>query len=500
MKRCAGILLHPLSLPGSAGGGTLDHNVDTFLDFCGSHHQSIWQVLPLGPTGYGDSPYQSFSTHAGNPYLISIERLNTDGLATLQEVKQAGFDCEPDKVDYCNLYEVKRPVLYAIASKFEERATPEQKEQYLSFCAQNSHWLEDYALYMTIKEQEGKSWQEWPPQLRKRRKLALDKVRENQAEQIKIHQVIQWFFSHQWERVREKAREAGVKILGDIPIFVALDSADAWAHPELFQFDRERRPTAVAGVPPDYFSETGQLWGNPLYRWEKHQTTRFRWWCDRIRSALRLYDMVRIDHFRGFASYWSVPAGDENAIGGKWIEAPGKRLFKALKREFPELPIVAEDLGDITPDVHELREQFELPGMKVLQFAFSDPNNEFLPHHYERDFVVYTGTHDNDTTAGWYEDPDRKEERKFFCHYTGIPLETPSDKAVEQMVRLAMRSVANVAIVPFQDILKKGTGSRMNTPSEAADNWQWRMTPQELQQKQGWLLEATWLSGRKLES
>jgi 4-alpha-glucanotransferase len=496
MKRSAGILLHPLSLPGSAGGGTLHSEVDTFLDFCKTHHQTVWQVLPLGPTGYGDSPYQSFSTHAGNPYLISLEGLEEEGLATADEVADAQFESDADKIDYCNLYEVRRPVLYKIAGKFQKRATKKQIEAFEKFCEQQEHWLKDYALYMTIKEEQNKSWQDWPAPLRKRQQKALEEFQKKKREQLEVHKVIQWFFDEQWTRVRAKAKERGVQILGDIPIFVALDSADAWAHPELFQFDAQRRPTHVAGVPPDYFSEDGQLWGNPLYKWKKHESTRFRWWSDRIRSSLRMYDMVRIDHFRGFAGYWSVTAGEKTAKGGEWKEAPGKKLFKRLKSEFPDLPIVAEDLGDITPDVHALRNEFQLPGMKVLQFAFSDPSNDFLPHNFESDFVVYTGTHDNDTTAGWYQDEERTQERKFFCRYLGLSEETPVEEAVEHMIRLAMRSVAKIAIVPYQDLLKKGTQARMNTPSQASDNWQWRMTQDELEAEQKWLLEATWLSGR----
>lgn len=497
MTRCAGILLHPLSLPGSAGGGTLNKEIDKFLRFCREHHQSIWQVLPLGPTGYGDSPYQSFSTHAGNPYLISIEELVKAGLATEEELEASVFPCDSEKIDYCNLYEVRRPVLYKIAAKFEQRAKKTAKQSFQDFCDKQRHWLDDYALYMTIKEEQEKSWQDWPAPLRKRRKQALDKVRNERADTIQVHKVIQWFFDKQWQVVREKAKDAGVKILGDIPIFVALDSADAWANPELFQFDKERKPVAVAGVPPDYFSEDGQLWGNPLYKWEKHQGTRFRWWIERIRSSLRLYDMVRIDHFRGFAGYWSVPADEKTAKAGAWRKAPGEKLFKLLEKEFPDLPVVAEDLGDITPDVHALRKQFELPGMKVLQFAFSDPGNDFLPHNFESNFVVYTGTHDNDTTAGWYEDPEREAEQNFFRHYLGLEDELSTEEAVEQMVRLAMRSTARIAVIPFQDVLKKGTEARMNTPSEASGNWQWRMTSDELSEKQGWLLEATWITGRK---
>lgn len=496
MKRRSGLLLHPLSLPGATGGGTLDGSISTFLDFCRYHHQTVWQVLPLGPTGYGDSPYQSFSTHAGNPYLISLEGLETEGLASAAEVKDAAIKGEVDKVDYCNLYEVRRPVLYRVAEQFDKRATDAHRKAYKAFCKSEAHWLDDYALYMTIKEEQQKSWQDWPTPLRKREEKALDEVRAKQKATLEMHKVVQWFFAHQWAQVREKAKEAGVQIMGDIPIFVALDSADAWANAELFQFDKDRKPTAVAGVPPDYFSADGQLWGNPLYKWEKHEKEGFAWWKDRIRSALRLYDMVRIDHFRGFAGYWSVPAGAENARGGAWKTAPGEKLFKALQKEFPELPVVAEDLGDITPDVHALRDKFKLPGMKVLQFAFSAPANEFLPHHYHSNFVVYTGTHDNDTTGGWYTDENLKAEQKFFRHYLGLATETTTEEAVRHMVRLAMRSVAYLAIVPFQDVLALDGKARMNTPSVAADNWQWRMTTEQLEARQDWLKETTWLSAR----
>ncbi len=496
MKRRAGLLLHPLSLPGATGSGTLDQTIDTFLSFCEYHHQTVWQVLPLGPTGYGDSPYQSFSTHAGNPYLISLEELQKEGLASADEVQEAHIEGRDDKVDYCNLYEVRRPVLYRIAAQFEKRAGAGQKKAYKAFCEAEQHWLDDYALYMTIKEAQEKSWQDWPEPLRKRSEKALDEVRSRDKAAIETHKVVQWFFAHQWAKVRAKAKAAGVEILGDIPIFVALDSADAWANPDLFQFDKDRRPTAVAGVPPDYFSADGQLWGNPLYKWEKHEKQGFAWWKDRIRSALRLYDQVRIDHFRGFAGYWSVPAGAENARGGAWVKAPGEKLFKALQKEFPSLPVVAEDLGDITPDVHALRDNFQLPGMKVLQFAFSGPDNEFLPHLYHSNFVVYTGTHDNDTTGGWYEDEKFEKEQLFFRHYLGLNSETSTEEAVRQMVRLAMRSVAYLAVVPFQDVLALDGSARMNTPSVAADNWQWRMTAEQLETRQDWLKEATWMTAR----
>lgn len=496
MARRAGILLHPLSLPGTTGGGTLDHWVGTFLNFCRAHHQSIWQVLPLGPTGYGDSPYQSFSTHAGNPYLISLEQLESQGLATEDEVAAAEIKAPPGLVDYCQLYEVRRPALCKVAARFEERATSEQLKQFESFCQEQAHWLHDYALFMAIKEIHEKSWQEWPNPLRKRHKKALTDFEKQHAASIKVQKVIQWFFDLQWQAVRTKASSMGIEILGDIPIFVALDSADAWSHPELFLFDKERRPTAVAGVPPDYFSEDGQLWGNPLYRWEKHEETDFAWWKDRMASALRLYDRVRIDHFRGFAGFWKVPAKAKTAREGEWVKAPGDALFTAFKKTFGDMPVVAEDLGDITPDVHELREKFELPGMKVLQFAFSDPGNEFLPHNYRSDFVVYTGTHDNDTTAGWYTDSKLEKDHRYFRRYVGLEDKALAPEAVKAMIRLALQSVAELAIVPYQDLLSLSSVARMNTPSAAEGNWQWRLTEKQLLTKQEWFMEATWLTGR----
>lgn len=496
MTRRAGILLHPLSLPGSSGCGTLDHWVGSFLNFCRAHHQSIWQVLPLGPTGYGNSPYQSFSTHAGNPYLVSLEQLNIQELATDAEVAKAQIKSPPNVIDYGQLYEVRLPVLKEVALQFRERATSTQLEQFEKFAKDQAHWLDDYALYMAIKDVHEESWQEWPTPLRKRHKAALNTFRKEHAAPIEAQKVIQWFFDSQWQAVRGKAKAAGVDIMGDIPIFVALDSADAWANPELFLFDKERRPTAVAGVPPDYFSEDGQLWGNPLYNWAKHEKTGFAWWKQRMSSALRLYDTVRIDHFRGFSAFWKVPAGAKTARDGTWVDAPGEKLFKALKRKFGKMPVVAEDLGDITDDVRALRRQFKLPGMKILQFAFSDPGNEFLPHNFGTDFVVYTGTHDNDTTVGWYTDPKFEKEQRYCRRYLGLDEKVSPQVVVESLARVALQSVADTAILPYQDILKLPTKARMNTPSEAENNWQWRLTEKQLMTRQEWLMEAAWLTGR----
>ena len=450
----------------------------------------------MGPTGYGDSPYQSFSTHAGNPYFIDLKSLNAWGLATKADLKSAMIPGPKDRVNYEALYNVRKLSLYKIASKFPTRADKSQKNSLANFCESQERWLDDYAHFMAIKDEREKSWQDWPAPLRKRQKRALTQSRKDKSDEIAIHKVIQWMFDEQWKSVRKQARQSGVEILGDLPIFVAADSADAWAHPELFQFDKNLRPERVAGVPPDYFSEDGQLWGNPLYRWAEHQRDGFQWWKDRMRSSLRLYDRVRVDHFRGFSAYWSIPASDKTARNGHWVEAPGEALLEALVEEFPDLPMIAEDLGEITDEVRKLRRDFDLPGMKVLQFAFNEPGNAFLPHHYERRFVVYPGTHDNDTTRGWFEDKARSKDRDFFLRYAGQAQDTDAERAVETMIKLAMNSTAELAIVSFQDLLKLGSDARMNTPSQASGNWQWRMSPDDLTTALDWFRESTWLSGR----
>lgn len=497
MERRAGILLHPLSLPGATGGGVLDSAVDTFLEFCTTHHQSIWQVLPLGPTGYGNSPYQSFSTHAGNPYLISLKDLADQGLATDIEVNEAEVSGEQSRVNYAGLYEIRLPVLFKVASSFHQRANLKARKAYAEFCHDEDHWLDDYALYAAIKGVQQSSWQDWPQELRERDAASLHSIRTQLAPDIEAHKVLQWMFATQWAQVRVKANKAGVKILGDLPIFVAMDSADAWANPDLFLLSKKScRPLAVAGVPPDYFSADGQLWGNPLYRWPAHLKEGFRWWKGRMRSALRLYDSVRIDHFRGFAQYWCVPAGAKTAREGSWKKSPGAPLLRALKQEFPQLPLVAEDLGDITPDVYALRDKFGLPGMKVLQFAFSNPTNEFLPHRHGTNFVVYTGTHDNDTTLGWLSDPQFKDEQRFFRHYLGLDVDVPLTLACKQMVRMALRSVADTVIIAMQDVLALDGKARMNTPSVGTGNWEWRLTFEQVREQQDWFREATWMTDR----
>ncbi|MEZ4662996.1 MAG: 4-alpha-glucanotransferase [Caldilineaceae bacterium] len=370
-QRKSGILLHPTSLPGPYGVGSFNQAAYTWVDFLARTQQSLWQVLPLGPTGYGDSPYQSFSSFAGNPYLISLEDLVAEGLLTQDELNQnPGFPA--DRVDFGAIYQWKLPLLHRVAQAFDKRATAEQKAALAEFCAAQAHWLNDYALFMALKDvHNGQPWNQWDMPLRSRQPAALHAATQAQADAIHTHKLNQWHFYRQWQRLKAYANAQDIQIVGDIPIFVAMDSADTWTNPSEFFLDAAFQPTVVAGVPPDYFSATGQLWGNPLYRWPAMQQNGYRWWLQRIHAVLSLYDIVRIDHFRGFAGYWEVPADEKTAVNGQWLPGPGADFFETVLRELGELPIIAEDLGEITPDVVTLRNQFNLPGMKILQFAFS---------------------------------------------------------------------------------------------------------------------------------
>ncbi len=475
--RRSGILLHPTSLPGPYGIGSFDRAAYEWVDFLAATRQTLWQVLPLGPTGYADSPYQSFSTFAGNPYLIGLEDLVEEGLLA-REVLERAPDFPQARVDYGAVYRWKLPVLRQAASQFQARATADQRAEFEEFCAQNADWLDDYALFMALKDaHQGRPWTEWAMPLRSRRSRALAQARREHAPDIHFHKFCQWLFYRQWEALRGYANARGIQVIGDLPIYVAMDSADVWSHPDLFHLDARFRPTVVAGVPPDYFSETGQLWGNPIYRWDRLEEQGYRWWIDRIRAALRLYDLVRIDHFRGFAGYWEVPAGETTAVNGRWVQGPGAAFFEKVLEELGELPIIAEDLGEITPDVVELRNRFGLPGMKVLQFAFStDASDKFLPHNYTRNFVVYTGTHDNDTTLGWYQNSSTPQERDYFRRY----FRTDGHEANWTLIEAAFRSVAVMAVVPLQDLLGLGSEARMNLPGTAEGNWQWRMLPGQI--------------------
>lgn len=474
--RCAGILLHPTSLPGGVGIGDFGEAAYRFVDFLVESGQTIWQILPLGPTGYGDSPYACFSAFAGNPLLINLAWLAAEGDIAPQELQQAPRFPQ-DSVDYGPVISFKLAMLYRAARTFRQKANGEQMAAFEQFCAENVDWLEDYALFMALKDAHGGAvWNTWEWELASRQPDALAAWRRRLDETIFAQRYFQYQFFRQWEALKRYANEKGLKIMGDIPIFVAYDSVDVWSHPGLFMLDENLLSTHVAGVPPDYFSPTGQLWGNPLYRWDVMAEQGYTWWIDRIRQTFRMVDILRLDHFRGFAAYWQIPAGEPTAVIGKWVKGPGAALFEVLRGALGELPIVAEDLGVITPDMEALRDQFEFPGMNILQFAFSSgADNPYLPHNLRVNSVIYTGTHDNDTTIGWHTSR-QGEELDYFQRYTG-PVNEPVEWA---LIRMAYRSVADVAIIPLQDILGLGTEARMNMPGRLGGNWSWRFAPEDL--------------------
>jgi 4-alpha-glucanotransferase len=490
-ERASGILLHPTSLPGPYGIGDLGPAAYRWLDWLAGSGCKLWQVLPLGPTGYGDSPYQCFSAFAGNPYLISPDLLLEQGLLTRDDLSDTPA-WDDWRVDFGLLYQWKPALLEKAFSRFSSDPSPVRAE-FDSFRAENAAWLDDYALYMAIKEsQGGGSWDDWPVALRLRETTALAEARTSLAVPISRFSFYQFLFFREWYALKAYANDHGIKIIGDLPLFVAYDSSDAWAHPDLFYLDETGKPTVVAGVPPDYFSPTGQLWGNPLYRWDVHKANGYRWWLERIRATLKLVDIIRIDHFRGFAGYWEIPAGNPTAEAGRWAPGPGADFFNGVQNSLGSLPILAEDLGMITPDVVALREQFGLPGMKVLQFAFTSPDNPFLPHCYAQDCVVYTGTHDNDTTRGWYESAPEKE-KDFTCRY----LHTDGSIIAMDLIRAAWDSVAVFALAPLQDFLGFGSEARMNFPSRLGGNWAWRLAEDSLSSElQERIKELNWLYQR----
>lgn len=478
LPRSSGLLLHPTCLPGAFGIGDLGPEAHVFVDFLNAAGQGLWQVLPLGPTGFGDSPYQCLSAFAGNPLLISPELLASAGV--LEPEALAGYGSFPgDHVDFEHVIIRKRALLRQAFERFDKGASASQRDRLERFTRARLHrgWLEDWALFMALKQnQEGRCWADWPADLRDRSDGALAAARRELAWEIRFEKFLQHVFFAQWADLKAHAAQNRIAIVGDVPIFVAYDSADVWANRDLFQLDRQGRPTAVAGVPPDFFSETGQLWGNPLYDWKRHDETHYRWWIARIEVALGAVDHVRLDHFRGFEAYWSVPAAAETAKDGAWIPGPGAALFEAIAKALGRLPLIAEDLGVITREVEELRCRFDLPGMKVLQFAFGDDaSNAFLPHNFAKNSVVYTGTHDNDTTTGWFASASDKEKRRL-AEYVGPGQSDPA----WALIRLAMASVADGAIVPFQDVLSIGSEGRMNTPARAAGNWSWRFPKSRL--------------------
>lgn len=492
LNRSSGILLHPTSLPGPYGIGDLGPAAFQWIDFLSESGCKLWQVLPLGPTGYGDSPYQCFSAFAGNPYLVSPDLLVNDHLLQPDDLKDIP-EFPAGQVDYGEIF-TRKPVLLDVAyGHFEQSGSDELRNEFAEFCNTNASWLDDYALFMALKDaHEGAAWGTWEPGTRLREADALSAAKVKLAGEISRHAFRQWLFFRQWAAVKKYANQKGVKIIGDIPIFVAYDSSDAWSNPELFYFDNSGRPTVVAGVPPDYFSPTGQLWGNPLYRWEVHQASGYQWWINRFNAILGMVDIVRLDHFRGFAGYWEVPGNAKTAEKGRWVPGPGADFLNAIKSAFGDLPILAEDLGEITPDVIELRDSFKLAGMKILQFSFSGPDNPFLPHHHLENCVVYTGSHDNDTALGWYSSAPGNE-KEFYRRYLG----RSGDDFAGDLIRTAWSSVAVVAIAPLQDFLKLGTEARMNFPGKETGNWMWRMPETSLSPElKAWLLDINYLYQR----
>ena len=476
--RSSGILLHPTSLPSRFGIGDLGLEAYGFVDFLAQSYQQLWQVLPVGPTGYGNSPYMSYSAMAGNPLLISPDRLREEGF--LAEEDFANLPAFPvERVDFEQVAQTKTPLLKKACENFKAKATPFQQTEFAGFCESKAYWLDDYALFMALKDAKvGASWHTWEPEIAKLQPEALDQWRDRLSNEIFYYKFIQFEFFRQWSELKQYASMRGIQIIGDIPIYVAHDSSDVWAHPELFCLNEFTGEAALmAGVPPDYFSATGQLWGNPVYNWEKLQQQDFKWWMQRFQAMLDYVDIIRIDHFRGFQAYWAVRAGETTAMNGCWIEAPGQALFQVLNEKLGKLPVLAEDLGVITPEVEALRDQFDFPGMKILQFGFgSGPGNPYLPFIYPRNCVVYTGTHDNDTTVGWFNCL-LGHEKEAFLRYLGC---TSSEGIHWDLIRLALSSVGNQAIIPLQDVLGLGTEARMNVPSKPEGNWEWRYHPDAL--------------------
>ena len=483
-SRSSGILLHPTSLPGRFGIGDLGTEAYRFADFLADTKQRLWQVLPLGPLGYGNSPYQCHSVFAGNPLLISSETLVEEGLLQAADLKDVPHFPE-HSVDFDAVRAFKLPLLQKSFQAFEEKASQGQRAGFDSFCNDKASWLDGYALYTALKEAHGlQSWNMWEDDIKLRRTAAVKRWSKKLAGEIRCHKYQQYQFFKQWSRLKKYCNDRGIRLFGDMPIYVSLDSDTVWLHPELFYLDENGRPTVVAGVPPDYFSETGQLWGNPIYRWDLMAQDGYAWWIERIQATLSLVDIVRLDHFRGFEKYWEVPGGDTTARNGHWVPGPGAALFQAILKALGDVPIIAEDLGVITPEVDALRERFGFPGMRVLQFAFgNDPKaDDYRPHNYPRNCVVYTGTHDNNTTIGWFREEVlgdttqsreiREAERRLALKYMG----SDGKEFNWDFIRLALMSVADTAIIPLQDVLGLGAEARMNRPATANGNWTWRFT------------------------
>jgi len=493
--RASGILCHPTSFPSEYGIGDLGQGSWDFLQWLAGAKQQLWQVLPLGPTGYGDSPYQSFSAFAGNPLLISPESLvwsrllPADALETVPSWPSHG-------VDFGRVIAYKAGLFRRSFEHYKAHCTPRQQAAFQAYRAQNVHWLADYSLFMSVKAHfGGGSWHGWPREIAVRKPEALDHHRALLAEEVDYHEYLQWIFAEQWGALKAQASNLGIRIIGDIPIFVAEDSADVWSHPELFRLDDDGNPTVIAGVPPDNFSATGQRWGNPHYRWDVIARGGYRWWIERIQQTLSLVDIVRIDHFRGFEAAWEVPAGEPTAANGRWVPGPGPALFEAVEAALGKLPIIAEDLGVITPEVEKLRTQFGFPGMKILQFAFAlDNNPKYLPHNYGTNYIAYPGTHDNNTVIGWFNEAKRLGGEKWNClRYLG----TNGSDLSWDFIRAVWCSVANQAVACLQDVMSLGGEARMNFPSTQGGNWQWRYSSEMLTDAQrARLLELTMIYER----
>lgn len=495
-SRAAGVLLHPTSFPGRYGIGDFGHEAYRFIDFLAEAKQSYWQILPLGPTGYGDSPYQCFSAFAGNPLLISPDKLVEDGFLPETAVSQVP-DFPKQAVDYGPVIPYKMDLLRQAHVHFVNHGTAVQKEAFAQFCQEQAEWLEDYALFMALKTkfmpQDGGVWNTWPQPIAQRQPAAIAEWGEKLADDVGLHKFSQFLFFDQWLALKQAANERGIQIIGDIPIFVAFDSADVWANPGLFFLEEDGSPTVIAGVPPDYFSETGQRWGNPLYNWKKMKQNGYAWWVKRLQMCFTQADIVRIDHFRGFQAYWEIPASEPTAINGRWVLGPNADFFEAMEAQLGKLPLIAEDLGVITPEVETLRDRFDFPGMKILQFAFGgERNSHFLPHNFNKNCVCYSGTHDNETVRGWYENAS-EDERDHIRRYMAVD----GHDIAWDMIRLSMASVADTAVSMMQDLMDLGNEARMNFPGKVGGYWRWRYQPYMLNDGvKHRLREVTHLYGR----
>lgn len=476
-ERYSGILLHPTSLPSPYGIGDFGKGAYEFVDYLVEAGQKLWQTLPLGPTGFGDSPYQSFSAFAGQRLLISPQLLVQDGLLWVEDVQDVP-DFPPRQVDYGWVLDYKNQLFEKAFNRFRNGAASDLVDQYEDFCKENEEWLPDYAFFMACKDlHQGRNWLEWERELVNPTEQVRAQYEKQLSREIQYYCFLQFIFFKQWKAVKAYANEKGIRIIGDIPIFVSLDSADVWANKSMFQLDSNGYPLVVAGVPPDYFSETGQLWGNPLYDWKKHEKDDFSWWIARIKQQLKLFDILRVDHFRGFEAYWAVPYGEATAINGEWCKAPGKKLFTAIEKAFGrKIPIWAEDLGVITPEVEELRDEFAFPGMKVLQFAFEDlEDNEMMPEHHIENGICYPGTHDNNTAIGWYQNIPMESKKKVskYTHAGGATIHW-------DLIRIALESKAKYTVIPMQDVLGLDSSARMNIPGVVARNWAWRFETSQI--------------------